>query len=152
MENVISFTPAQLIALILGVCGAIVTISAAIGVISKVLAKARAPEVEQNNRLDNIDRRLDEIDKTIATFREYFTNDDNRSRLCSGAFSYLYDVYHNDGWDGWVRNSLMEFKASRSWSGVSGESPDYTNSTGNSEVLKPENLKRHRVLAWIRIA
>ena len=78
MENVISFTPAQLIALILGVCGAIVTISAAIGVISKVLAKARAPEVEQNNRLDNIDRRLDEIDKTIATFREYFTNDDNR--------------------------------------------------------------------------
>lgn len=81
-----------------------------------------------------------------------FTNDDNRSRSCSGAFSYLYDVYHNDGWDGWVRNSLMEFKASRSWSGVSGKSPDYTNSTGNSEVLKPENLKRHRVLAWIRIA
>lgn len=78
MENVISFTPAQLIALILGVCGAIVTISAAIGVISKVLDKARAPELEQNNRLDNIDRRLDEIDKTIATFREYFTNDDNR--------------------------------------------------------------------------
>lgn len=81
-----------------------------------------------------------------------FTNDDNRARICSGAFSYAGDVYHNDGWDGWVRNSLMEFKASRSWSGVSGESPDYTNSTGNSEVLKPENLKRHRVLAWIRIA
>ena len=81
-----------------------------------------------------------------------FTNDDNRSRICSGAFSYSYDVYHNDGWDGWVRNSLMEFKASNGWTGVSGKSPDYTNSTGNSEVLKPENLKRHRVLAWIRIA
>lgn len=78
MDNVISFTPAQFIALILGICGAIVTISAAIGVISKVLEKARAPETEQNNRLDTIDRRLDDIDKTIATFREYFTNDDNR--------------------------------------------------------------------------
>lgn len=78
-----------------------------------------------------------------------FTNDDNRARIRSGAFSYAGDVSHNDGW---VRNSLMELKASRSWSGVSGESPDYTNSTGNSEVLKPENLKRHRVLAWIRIA
>lgn len=78
MDNTISFTPAQLAALILAICGAIVTISAAIGVISKAFDKARAPEVEQNNRLDNIDRRLDDIDKTIAQFREYFTNDDNR--------------------------------------------------------------------------
>lgn len=78
MDNVISFTPAQLVALILAICGAIVTISAAIGVISKGLDKARAPEIEQNKRLDNIDRRLDDIDKTISLFREYFTNDDNR--------------------------------------------------------------------------
>jgi len=78
MNNTITFTPAELISIILGICAAIVTISAAIGVIVKVLDKAKAPEVEQNNRLDNIDRRLDEIDKTIATFREYFTNDDNR--------------------------------------------------------------------------
>lgn len=78
MDNVISFTPGQLVALILAICGAIVTISAAIGVISKMLDHARAPEIEQNNRLDNIDKRLDDIDKTIATFREYFTNDDNR--------------------------------------------------------------------------
>lgn len=78
MDNTITFTPAELISMILGICAAIVTISAAIGVIVKVLDKAKAPELEQNNRLDNIDRRLDEIDKTIATFREYFTNDDNR--------------------------------------------------------------------------
>lgn len=78
MDNTITFTPAELISIILGICAAIVTISAAIGVIVKVLDKAKAPEVEQNNRLDNTDRRLDEIDKTIATFREYFTNDDNR--------------------------------------------------------------------------
>ena len=78
MNNAITFTPAELVSIILGICAAIITISAAIGVIAKLVVKARAPEAEQNIRLDTIDKRLDDIDKTIATFREYFTNDDNR--------------------------------------------------------------------------
>lgn len=78
MNNSITFTPAELVSIILGICAAIVTISAAIGVIAKLIVKAKAPEAEQNIRLDTIDKRLDDIDKTIATFREYFTNDDNR--------------------------------------------------------------------------
>lgn len=78
MDNTISFTPAELISVILGICAAIVTISAAVGVLVKVIDKAKAPEDEQNKRLDNIDRRLDDIDKTILKFREFFTNDDNR--------------------------------------------------------------------------
>ena len=78
MDNAITFTPAQLISIILGICAAIVTISAAIGVIAKALDKAKAPETVQNNRLDKIDKRLDDIDTTIAKFKEYFTNDDNR--------------------------------------------------------------------------
>ena len=78
MNNSITFTPAQLISIILGICAAIVTISAAIGVIIKAIDKARAPEAEQNNRLDTIDKRLDNIDATILKFKEYFTNDDNR--------------------------------------------------------------------------
>ena len=78
MNNSITFTPAELVSIILGICAAIVTISAAIGVIAKLIVKARAPEAEQNIRLDTIDKRLEDIDKTIATFREYFTNDDNR--------------------------------------------------------------------------
>ena len=64
--------------MILAICGAIITISAAIGVIARAIDKAKAPEAVQNQRLDTIDRRLDEVDKTLATFREYFTNDDNR--------------------------------------------------------------------------
>lgn len=78
MDNVISFTPGELISIILGACAAIVTISAAVGVLFKVLDKARAPETKQNNRLDKIDERLDKIDETIVKFKEYFTNDDNR--------------------------------------------------------------------------
>lgn len=78
MNNEITFTPAELVALILGISTTIVTISAAIGVIIKVIDKARAPEKEQNERLDKIDRRLDDHDKIIEQFKEYFTNDDNR--------------------------------------------------------------------------
>lgn len=78
MDNVIMFTPSEAIAVILAICAAIVTISAAVGVIAKLLSKAKAPEMAQNARLDTIDRRLDEIDKTIGRFREYFANDDNR--------------------------------------------------------------------------
>ena len=78
MDNTITFTPGELITCILGFCAAIVTISAAIGVLAKLLDKAKAPENEQNKRLDNIDRKLEDIDKIIAKYREYFTNDDNR--------------------------------------------------------------------------
>lgn len=78
MDNVIQFTPAQLIALILSVCAAIVTISAAIGVIAKALDKARAPEKEQNERLDAHEKRLNAHDEIIERFKEYFDNDDRR--------------------------------------------------------------------------
>lgn len=78
MDNVISFTPAQIIALVLSICGSIVTISAAIGVIAKALEKAKAPEVEQNKRLDEHDRRLKAHDEIIEKFKEYFDNDDRR--------------------------------------------------------------------------
>jgi ABC-type Fe3+-citrate transport system substrate-binding protein len=78
MDNIIQFTPAQLIALVLGICGAIVTISAAIGVIAKALDKARAPEKEQNERLDAHEKRLNAHDEIIEKFKEYFDNDDRR--------------------------------------------------------------------------
>ena len=78
MDNVIQFTPAQFIALVLAICGAIVTISAAIGVIAKALDKARAPEKEQNDRLDAHEKRLNALDDIIVKFREYFDNDDRR--------------------------------------------------------------------------
>ncbi|MBO5969598.1 MAG: hypothetical protein J6S14_13985 [Clostridia bacterium] len=78
MDTVIQFTPAQLIALVLAICGAIVTISAAIGVIAKALDKARAPEKEQNDRLDAHEKRLNAHDEIIEKFKEYFDNDDKR--------------------------------------------------------------------------
>ncbi len=78
MDNVISFTPAQIVAFVLAICGAIVTISAAIGVIAKALERAKAPELEQNKRLDDCEKRLNAHDEIIERFKEYFDNDDKR--------------------------------------------------------------------------
>ena len=78
MDTVIQFTPAQLIALILAVCGAVVTISAAIGVITKALEKIKEPETAQNKRLELIELKLETHDKILEKYQEFFTNDDNR--------------------------------------------------------------------------
>lgn len=78
MDNVITFTPAGLVALILGVCAGIITIAGAIGVIAKGIDKARAPERKQNLRLDEHEKRLDAHDEIIEKFRVYFINDDKR--------------------------------------------------------------------------
>lgn len=78
METVISFTPAQIIAVILAICGAIVTISAAIGVITKAIEKTREPENTQNKRLDEHDKRLSALEEIAGKFKEYFDNDDRR--------------------------------------------------------------------------
>lgn len=104
MDNVISFTPAQLLALILGICGAIVTISAAISVITKAIEKAKAPEREQNARLDDHEKRLNAHDEIIETFRTYFANDDRRfkaieksNKITQSALLALMKHALNDG-------------------------------------------------------
>lgn len=78
MDTVITFTPSQLVTIILAVCAAIVTISAAIGVISGGLAKIKQPDLDRDKRLDTCEKRLDALDEIVNKFKEYFDNDDRR--------------------------------------------------------------------------
>ena len=78
MDNVISFTPSELVGFITAIGGAIVTIGAVITLIFKLANRIKAPEDKQNERLDAIEKRLDGIDEAQDLFRQYFTNDDNR--------------------------------------------------------------------------
>ena len=78
MDNVISFTPSELVGFITAIGGAIVTIGAVITLIFKLANRIKAPEDKQNERLDVIEKRLDGIDEAQDLFRQYFTNDDNR--------------------------------------------------------------------------
>lgn len=63
MENVISFTPAQLVAFIGALFAFIASIGAGVAVIAKLITKIRKPELEQNKKIAELDRRVGELEK-----------------------------------------------------------------------------------------
>ena len=70
MEQTISFTVGDLYALILGICGLITAVAAAVAVVVKLVQKWKAPNVKQNeeitelkNRVSKVENRLEEGDK-----------------------------------------------------------------------------------------
>lgn len=71
MDYVITFTPAQLFTSVLAVCGAITAVAAAAAVIISLVKKAKMPNELQNQRLDNIEKKINEHD-------DWFENDDKR--------------------------------------------------------------------------
>ena len=78
MDNAITFTPAELIAVITAVCGAVVSVGAVIALLVKVYDKIKAPEKAQDKRLELIEIKLETHDKILEKYQEFFTNDDNR--------------------------------------------------------------------------
>ena len=80
MNNVISFTPSELVAFIgtiAGVCAGIMTI---VGVICKVVMRLKAPEMEQNNRIKTLEEEnksrkeeIEELKKRIGEGDDHFT-------------------------------------------------------------------------------
>ena len=71
MNQTITFTPAQLIALILGLCAAISCIGGALAWIAKGADRIRAPERRQ-------DERLTDLEKRVARHDELLDNDKKR--------------------------------------------------------------------------
>lgn len=78
MDNVISFTPSELVGFITAIGGAIVTIGAVITLIFKLVNKAKAPEIKQNERLDALETDVKQIKEQNKVFTQYFINDDRR--------------------------------------------------------------------------
>lgn len=78
MDNVISFTPAELVGFITAIGGAIVTIGAVITLIFKLVNRVKAPEIKQNERISALETRIKEIEEKNKVFTQYFINDDKR--------------------------------------------------------------------------
>lgn len=70
METLITFTPAQLVAFIGAVCGFIASIGAAVAVIVKMITKIKAPELKQNQRLDDLEKSDEARKKEISELRK----------------------------------------------------------------------------------
>lgn len=74
MDKPIMLTPQDIVNMILAVCAALVTISAAVTLIIKWVTKVKEPETKQNSRLDLIERRLDEMDRKLAIDKKRLDN------------------------------------------------------------------------------
>lgn len=71
MEHPITITPQEIINTILALCGAIITISAAMTVIIKAVEKLRQPNKKQ-------DERLDKVEQDIKSIRERLRDGDHQ--------------------------------------------------------------------------
>ena len=79
MNNPITITPQDIVNVILAFCGAIITISAAFAVIWKVIGYFKAPDKEQDEKIEALEKdvkeikgRLEEGDKRMTDIEEGF--------------------------------------------------------------------------------
>lgn len=82
MNTVISFTPAQLVSVLLAICAGIITILTAVNLINSWLEKRRAkknkPEDDQNERIKKIEELLVEYNKKFEQYDMFLKNDNRR--------------------------------------------------------------------------
>lgn len=104
MDTVISFTPAELVAFIGAIAAVCAGIATIVGFICKVVAKWRAPEVEQNKRIKACEDRLDKLEANDKKYSQFFANDDERftaiensNRVTQGAILALLKHALNEG-------------------------------------------------------
>lgn len=78
MDQPIMVTPHDIINIILGVCGAIITISGAIMVIIKAVDRAKAPNKKQDERIDALEEDVKKINERLQLGNERFQSDSER--------------------------------------------------------------------------
>lgn len=78
MENHITITPQEIINTILALCGAIITISAAMTVIVKAVEKLRQPNKKQDERLDKVEQDIKSIKERLRDGDHQFFLDTER--------------------------------------------------------------------------
>lgn len=83
------FTPQDIVSMVMWICGAICTISAAAGVIAKIIEKAQKPNKSQNERLDEIERRLASYDRFFDTDKKRIDSIEESNRVTQRALLAL---------------------------------------------------------------
>lgn len=71
-------TLAQMWQVILALCAGVVTISAAVGVVIKIVNKAKQPERTQNARIEKLELKIKDIDMRLEKGDKHFDRDCER--------------------------------------------------------------------------
>lgn len=78
MTEPIGITPAELLSIVLAVCGAIITVSGAIAVIVNFVHKAKEPNKIQNERIDKLEEDVETINDRLDRGDRHFLSDAER--------------------------------------------------------------------------
>lgn len=78
MNEPITFTPHELVNIILAVCGAIITISGAIAIIIRAVEKAREPNKKQDERIAQLEQDVKKINERLQLGNVRFQSDAER--------------------------------------------------------------------------
>ena len=78
MDTVITFTPAELVAFVTAIGGAVVTVGAVATLIFKIVNRLRAPEIKQDERIKALEDKYSKLEEQNKMFTQYFINDNKR--------------------------------------------------------------------------
>ena len=79
MDQPIMLSPQDIFTIIVAVCGAIVTVSAAMSVISKAINKTKEPDKKQDERITALEEHVKKIDDRLALGNQRFQSDKDRA-------------------------------------------------------------------------
>lgn len=65
MNTVITFTPLQVYTVIISFCGAVITLSAAINIIAKLVQKIKQPEQSQTERIEVLEKKVERVERLL---------------------------------------------------------------------------------------
>lgn len=75
MEQTISFTIGDLYGFILGICGLIAAVAAAVAVVAKLIQKWKAPNAKQNEEISELKSRVTKIEDRLVEGDQMFKDD-----------------------------------------------------------------------------
>ena len=80
MEQTISFTIGDLYGFILGICGLIAAVAAAVAVVAKLIQKWKAPNKKQNDEIENLKGRVTKIEDRLEEGDQMFKDDRQQAK------------------------------------------------------------------------
>ena len=78
MNTPIELSPMEIAGLFLAFCGAVAAIGKAVEYIAKLISAAKKPEVKQNDRIADLEKRLSAVEGTLKDHDRFFENDKDK--------------------------------------------------------------------------
>lgn len=75
MEHVIQFTITEAFAVLLSICGGIITVAGAVTIVIKIINAAKKPNKEIRSSISEQSSRIDTIEDRLDSYEEYFKRD-----------------------------------------------------------------------------